>query len=91
MLRPSEAGEPAIKVLMNQDRVVLLPVGDLDRHSIETLLGLLDSARRAGVRAVVDLDAIRPSELGNGDLGNRDLLERLMAERLLSSSGRPEG
>ena len=73
--------EPAIKVLMDRDRVVFRPVGHLDRDSIETLAGLVDCARQAGVIAVVDLDAVEPDEL-SGD----DVLARLVADRSSSSS-----
>ena len=73
--------EPAIKVLMDRDRVVFRPVGHLDRDSIETLAGLVDCARQAGVIAVVDLDSVEPDEL-SGD----DVLARLVADRSSSSS-----
>ena len=75
--------EPAIKVLMDRDRVVFRPVGHLDRDSIETLAGLVDSARRAGVSAVVDLDAIEPDELPGGDV-----LALLVADGSSNSSHR---
>jgi hypothetical protein len=75
--------EPAIKVLMDRDRVVFRPVGHLDRDSIETLAGLVDCARQAGVIAVVDLDAIEPDELPGGDV-----LARLVADWSSSSSRR---
>ena len=60
--------EPAIKVLMDRERVVFRPVGHLDRDSIETLAGLVDCARRAGLIAVVDLNAIEPDDLPGGDV-----------------------
>ena len=63
-----EDAAPAIKVLMDRDRVVFRPVGHLDRDCIETLAGLVDCARQAGVIAVVDLDAIEPDELAGGDV-----------------------
>jgi hypothetical protein len=83
MVRPYDdaCGEPAIKVLMDRDRVVVRPVGRLDRDSIETLLGLVGCAREAGVIAVVDLDAIEP-----GDLAGSDVLARLVDGSLSSSS-----
>ena len=79
--RDDAGSEPAIKVLMDRDRVVVRPVGHLDRDSIETLLGLLGCAREAGVIAVVDLGAIEP-----GDLLGSDVLARLVADGSLTSS-----
>ena len=73
--------EPAIRVLMDRDRVVFRPIGHLDRDSIETLAGLVDCARQAGVIAVVDLEAIEPDELPGGDV-----LARLVADTSSSSS-----
>jgi hypothetical protein len=75
--------EPAIKVLMDRDRIVFRPVGHLDRDSIETLVGLVGCARQAGVIAVVDLDAIEPDELAGSDV-----LERLVGDGSISSSPR---
>ena len=75
--------EPATKVMMDRDRVVFRPIGHLDRDSIETLAGLLDCARQAGMIAVVDLDAIEPDELPGGDV-----LARLVAVGSTSSSHR---
>ena len=73
--------EPAIKVLMDRDRVVFRPIGHLDRDSIETLAGLVDCARQAGLIAVVDLDAIEPDDLPGGDV-----LAQLGADRSSNSS-----
>lgn len=83
MVRPSDDAdtEPAIKVLMDGDRVVVRPIGHLDPDSIETLLRLVGCAREAGVLAVVDLDAIEP-----GDLVGSDVFARLVADGSLSSS-----
>jgi hypothetical protein len=82
--RDSDAeAEPAIKVLMDRDRVVFRPVGHLDRESIETLAGLVDSARQAGVSVVVDLGAIEPAELLCCDV-----LAPLVADGSSSSSHR---
>jgi hypothetical protein len=74
--------EPAIKVLMDRDRVVVRPVGHLDPGSVETILDLLDRAREAGVNAVVDLDAIEPGDLAG------DVLARLVAADSSSSLSR---
>jgi hypothetical protein len=64
MVWPSDDGntEPAIKVLMDRDRVVVRPVGQLDPDSLRALVDLVGCAREAGVVAVVDLDGI---ELGH--------------------------
>jgi hypothetical protein len=66
--------EQAIKVLWDRDRVVVRPVGVLDRDSIDAVLGLLACAREAGVTAVVDLDAIVPCD------ASREVVARLMAD-----------
>ena len=65
MVQPSNNiwGEAVIKVLMDRDRVVFRPVGQLDRESVEALQDLLACARDAGLVAVVDLDAIDPDDL----------------------------
>ena len=73
--------ESAIQVLMDRGHVVVRPVGHLDRESIETLLGVLASARVAGVTAIVDLDAVLPR-----DLVATDVLERLANEGALTSA-----
>ena len=63
-----EAGiESTITVHMRRGRVVLRPVGRLDRDLIDTVLGLLSCARDAGVIAEVDLTAIEPGELAGPD------------------------
>lgn len=46
--------EPVISVTVDQDRVVLRPVGVLDDELAETLVRLLAGARAAGAAAVVD-------------------------------------
>jgi hypothetical protein len=86
MVRPSDDGdiEPPIKVLMDRERIVVRPVGHLDRNSLQAVLGLLACAREAGMIAVVDLDQIEP-----GDLAGSDVLARLAADGSLSSSYRP--
>jgi hypothetical protein len=85
MVWPSDDAdtESAIKVLMDRDRVVVRPIGHLDRDSIETIIGLLGCAREAGLIAVVDLDEIEP-----GDLAGRDALGRLMTKESASSPSR---
>ncbi len=60
--------ESTITVHMRRGRVVLRPVGRLDRDLIDTVLGLLSSARDAGVVAEVDLAAIEPAELASSDV-----------------------
>jgi acyl-CoA synthetase (AMP-forming)/AMP-acid ligase II len=74
-LNDDAASEPAIKVLMDRDRLVVRPIGHLDQGSIETLVSLLGCAREAGVIAVLDLDAIEPD-----DLAGSDVLARLVAD-----------
>ena len=61
---PSDDGntEPAIKVLMDRDRVVVRPVGPLDADALRALVDLLGCAREAGIVALVDLDG---TELGD--------------------------
>jgi hypothetical protein len=84
MVRPSDDDadtEPAIKVLMDRDQVVVRAVGHLDQDSIATLLDLLGCAREAGVIAAVDFDAIDP-----GDLAGSDVLARLRADASLNTS-----
>jgi hypothetical protein len=73
--------ESTITVHMRRGRVVLRPVGRLDRDLIDTLLGLLSCARDAGVVAEVDLAAIEP-----GAVARRDVLTRLMAAQRTASS-----
>ena len=48
--------ESVINVSMEQGRVVLRPVGQLDEEVIDTVLSLVAGARAAGAIAVVDLD-----------------------------------
>ena len=73
---------PTVTVHMHRDRVVLRPVGRLDRELIDTVLGLVNGARDAGVIVEVDLGAIDP-----GELAGREMLTRLMeAPRTVSSS-----
>ena len=76
--------EPAIKVLMDRGRVVVRPVGHLDRDSIAALLDLLDSAREAGVIAAVDLDGDRAGR----SRWQRRAGPRLRADTSLGSSDR---
>jgi hypothetical protein len=79
-----EAGiESTITVHMRRGRVVLRPVGRLDRDLIDTVLGLLSCARDAGVIAEVDLAAIEP-----GELAGRDVLTELTAAPTVGA-GRP--
>ncbi len=73
--------EQAIKVVWDQDRVVIRPIGILDRDSIDAVLGLLACAREAGVRAGVDLDSIVLD-----DLAGSELVGRLMADASVISS-----
>jgi hypothetical protein len=73
--------ESRITVHMHRGRIVLRPVGRLDRDLIDTLLGLVRCARDAGVTAEVDLEAIEP-----GALARRDVLTRLMAAHRTASS-----
>jgi hypothetical protein len=70
-----------ITVHMHRGRIVLRPVGRLDRDLIDTVLGLVRCARDAGVIAEVDLEAIEPGELADGDV-----LTRLMAAQHTASS-----
>ena len=71
--------ERAIKVVWDRDRVVVRPVGHLDRGSIEAVLGLVACAREAGVIAVVDLDEIVP-----GNLADSEMISRLVADASLN-------
>jgi hypothetical protein len=73
--------ESTITVHMHRGRVVLRPVGRLDRDLIDTVLGLVRSARDAGVIAEVDLEAVEP-----GELAARDVLTGLMAAPHTASS-----
>jgi hypothetical protein len=73
--------ESTITVHMRRDRVVLRPVGRLDRDLIDPILRLLSCARDAGVTAEVDLAAIEP-----GAPARRDVLTRLIAARRIASS-----
>ena len=57
-------GEPAIWVSMDDGRIVLRPVGVLDRTAIDTLLQLVAGARAAGATAVVDIDQVTSQKLG---------------------------
>jgi hypothetical protein len=73
--------EPTVTVHMHRGRVVLRPVGRLDRDLIDTVLGLVNGARDAGVIAEVDLGAIEPGEMPSGEV-----LTRLMTARRTTSS-----
>jgi hypothetical protein len=65
MVWPSDDGktEPAIKVLMDRDRVVVRPVGQFDADALRAVVDLVGCAREAGVVAVIDLGGI---EFGSG-------------------------
>jgi hypothetical protein len=64
--------EPAIKVLMDRDRVVVRPVGQLDADALRALVDLVGCAREAGVVAVVDLDGVELSDrTGSGMVAPR--------------------
>ena len=73
--------DSSITVHMNRGRVVLRPVGRLDGELIDTVLGLVRSARDAGVVAEVDLEGIEP-----GERASRAEFTRLMAARRTASS-----
>lgn len=70
-----------INVSMDQDRIVLRPVGQLDPEAIDTLLSLLAGARAAGAIAVVDLEQLDPV-----DVAGTDALRTLTAQRSLTRS-----
>lgn len=85
MVWPGDDGntEPAIKVLMDRDRVVVRPVGHFDADSLRALVDLVGCARAAGVVAVVELDGI---ELG--DRAGSGVVARLVADGSQSPSSR---
>lgn len=75
--------EPVINVSMDHDRIVLRPVGQLDKEAIETVLSLVAGARAAGAIAVVDLD-----HLDSVDGAGAEALRKLTAAPSRASSSR---
>jgi hypothetical protein len=61
------AVEPEIGVSMDRGRIVIRPVGHVDRAGLDALRSLLDCARAAGVIAVVDLAQIDDADLATVD------------------------
>jgi hypothetical protein len=75
MRRNEEAGAAAvIGVCMDDDRIVIRPVGHLDRAGLDALRSLLEGARAAGAIAVVDV-----AQLDRDDV---PLVEALTADRV---------
>jgi hypothetical protein len=63
MGRSDERAEPVIGVCMEDDRIVIRPVGHLDRAGLDALRSLLDGARAAAASVVVDLSQVDQRDL----------------------------
>ena len=73
--------EAVIGVSIDHDRIVIRPIGSLDRAALDALRSLLDGARAAGAVAVVDVAQL--------DRGDRATIAAVTADAPIISSPRP--